>query len=448
MQPTGNSTTHPTLNSWKEIGDYLKRDARTAQRWERDKGLPVHRVPGKRAAIYAYTEEIDAWLKVISADVVPETSGLVPGEPDSRRYYRRPWLWAVYAIVLGTATTAIAAFVISAWGHKTHLARVSVFGTDIHAFDGNDRELWSHRLQQAAHVRTAEQQREATLFTIIADINRDGAPEVLVGHNFGHSGPQLSGQVLCFSERGEILWAYRPAFHLKFGNDEFRDPWMVAEMIILGVRDGLNVLAVFNSPSWPSMIVRIDGKTGTGVPLFVNSGHLHLLESLKAGPDELLVAGGFNIEYGAPVIAVMNPLGKFASPQSDSQFQLDDSSFSAPQKYIALTKSEFGPVATPEIVAISVGDDHLEALVREHNNANLKADMAFTFRNDAPLTPISMRFSPDYWLYHDIGEQNHKLDHDRQHCPLSKSASLGIYEQATGWTTAQIRPAYEGTNPR
>jgi WD40 repeat protein len=50
------------LDSWKEIAAYLRRDERTAKRWERN-GLPVHRVPGgKRQAIFAYGQEIDDWL--------------------------------------------------------------------------------------------------------------------------------------------------------------------------------------------------------------------------------------------------------------------------------------------------------------------------------------------------------------------------------------------------
>ncbi len=50
------------LGSWKEIGTYLQRDARTARRWEKEEGLPVHRHPHKaRSSVYAYPSEIDAW---------------------------------------------------------------------------------------------------------------------------------------------------------------------------------------------------------------------------------------------------------------------------------------------------------------------------------------------------------------------------------------------------
>jgi len=50
------------LDSWKEIAAYLRRGIRTVQRWERDEGLPVHRlVHAKRGSIYARRDELSAW---------------------------------------------------------------------------------------------------------------------------------------------------------------------------------------------------------------------------------------------------------------------------------------------------------------------------------------------------------------------------------------------------
>ncbi len=57
------------LDSWKEIAHYLGRDLRTVQRWEDEKGLPVHRVPGgKGQAVFAYNSEIDQWLRAGGGD--------------------------------------------------------------------------------------------------------------------------------------------------------------------------------------------------------------------------------------------------------------------------------------------------------------------------------------------------------------------------------------------
>lgn len=59
----------PRLDSWKEIASYLKRGGRTARRWERLEGLPVHRHRhGKQATVYAFPHEIDRWLETRSVD--------------------------------------------------------------------------------------------------------------------------------------------------------------------------------------------------------------------------------------------------------------------------------------------------------------------------------------------------------------------------------------------
>ncbi len=52
------------LESWKEIASYLRRGARTVQRWEREEGLPVHRLQhDKLGSVYAYPSELDAWFQ-------------------------------------------------------------------------------------------------------------------------------------------------------------------------------------------------------------------------------------------------------------------------------------------------------------------------------------------------------------------------------------------------
>src|SRR5208282_3384192 len=52
------------LDSWKEIAAYLKREVRTAQRWEKSEGLPVRRHQhDKLSSVFAYRSELDAWWR-------------------------------------------------------------------------------------------------------------------------------------------------------------------------------------------------------------------------------------------------------------------------------------------------------------------------------------------------------------------------------------------------
>jgi TolB-like protein len=51
------------LDSWKEIAAFFGRDERTVRRWEIDRAMPVHRLPGEgRGVVYALTNELEEWL--------------------------------------------------------------------------------------------------------------------------------------------------------------------------------------------------------------------------------------------------------------------------------------------------------------------------------------------------------------------------------------------------
>lgn len=51
------------LDSWKEIAAFFDRDERTVKRWEKERSLPVHRLPGgSRARVFAFTGELEGWM--------------------------------------------------------------------------------------------------------------------------------------------------------------------------------------------------------------------------------------------------------------------------------------------------------------------------------------------------------------------------------------------------
>jgi hypothetical protein len=51
------------LSGWKDIANYLGKDVRTLQRYERELGLPVHRPGGKtNGSVIATQSELDAWV--------------------------------------------------------------------------------------------------------------------------------------------------------------------------------------------------------------------------------------------------------------------------------------------------------------------------------------------------------------------------------------------------
>jgi hypothetical protein len=52
------------LDGWKAVAAHLRKSVRTAQRWERELGLPVRRMPTENGEIvYAFISEVDAWAQ-------------------------------------------------------------------------------------------------------------------------------------------------------------------------------------------------------------------------------------------------------------------------------------------------------------------------------------------------------------------------------------------------
>jgi Tol biopolymer transport system component len=109
------------LESWKEIADYLHRDVRTVIRWEKERGLPVHRIPGqKRSGVYALRSELELWISgtvaegngangfhaVSHFEVEPVLENPTP-PPTSSTRHRKLWMSASVVVVSFGAAVAL-----------------------------------------------------------------------------------------------------------------------------------------------------------------------------------------------------------------------------------------------------------------------------------------------------------------------------------------------------
>lgn len=83
------------LDSWKAIAAFLNRDVRTAMRWEKTEGLPVHRHRHQSGrSVYAYPAELVAWQAARRME--PSAARAAPGR-------LRALVTAVIAIAVATA---------------------------------------------------------------------------------------------------------------------------------------------------------------------------------------------------------------------------------------------------------------------------------------------------------------------------------------------------------
>jgi Tol biopolymer transport system component len=128
----------PRLDSWKEIASYLGRGIRTVQRWEREEGLPVHRLDhAKRGSVYASRRELTAWWE------------------SRRRPDSAPASTSTTASVTPERVTATAAATF--WPSLSSDARMVVYVSDA-GKDGESPQVWLQQIGGAAVQLTAGQQ--------------------------------------------------------------------------------------------------------------------------------------------------------------------------------------------------------------------------------------------------------------------------------------------------
>jgi len=141
------------LDSWKEIAAYLGRGIRTVQRWERDEGLPVHRLAhAERGSVFADPTELSEWWKSrqIAPTAKPPTAAAAVAEPRLQRV---------------TSTTA-ATF----WPALSSDARMVVYVSDA-GQDGATPQVWLQQVGGSA-VRLTTGMRECAEPAFSADDTR------------------------------------------------------------------------------------------------------------------------------------------------------------------------------------------------------------------------------------------------------------------------------------
>lgn len=90
------------LNGWKAIAGFFGRDRTTVARWAKERGLPVHHIPGgKQKSVFALEHELEAWrshFADLSEEVPPAQR---PATDPPARKSRAVWILAASLIGIG-----------------------------------------------------------------------------------------------------------------------------------------------------------------------------------------------------------------------------------------------------------------------------------------------------------------------------------------------------------
>ena len=460
------------LDSWKEIATYLRKDVRTVIRWEKEKNLPVHRVPGgQRKAVFAYRSELDMWLqngdKVVftdPSDVETEKPACTEGtflddahsKQESKIRPRKHGVRDLTVILAAIATVAMVMWVIQLYrraNHKIQLTKVNFIGNAIQALDQENHVIWAHNYSKA--IDTDIYGRNQLLgFTRIVDLKKDGNRELLAVVPL-RIGPNPDDGTLtevdCFSSSGEFLWSYIPQKTFKFGNYQLQGPWHVFDIFVASRGGGSVIWVAFAHHEWGnSFVVELDPITGKDALRFVNTGVLYKLNELTTSTGSYLLAAGFNNEYGAGSLAIIDTRqGSVASPQTaGTRHKCVSCPAGVPDYYFVFPRSEINLAKNAwedsvksirvngqdfEISKMELGDGG-----QENNNGAVRS--IYLFHTSPLVRPFSFRFDSSYDMLHRQLEKESKLNHSLETCPERLHPKpVQVWTPSTGWTQVELQ---------
>jgi len=216
------------LTSWKEVAAYLGVSPRTAQNWERDRGLPVKRYPGAHGRVRALTADIEAWKDSPAA----EARTTAPA--------RRWWLAGAAAPVLVGAAAALMA---------TRAGPPASFRVDGDTFivtDDQRRDLWRKSFEFTLAPGEFYREHQCVWF---GDLDADGRTDVL----FAPAGIQTQRNIplYCFSRNGGERWRRLPERSLSTRREAFQAIYMLQRFVVAPVGPGGSNAVVTASAQYP-----------------------------------------------------------------------------------------------------------------------------------------------------------------------------------------------------
>jgi hypothetical protein len=442
-----NDSVNGRLDSWKEIADYLRRDVRTVTRWEKDKRLPVHRVPGgKRQAVFAYRQELDAWL--LSQEPNGDAKAVLP----EKRFRWQPFLF------VGVAVSALIIFLVLERMLPSHTirrvqvpARIVFTSNSIQALDDRGGLLWTHGFSKTLQHDPRESLEDLVR---IVDLYNDGEREVLVVAPL-HSGPNSSDLVTteidCFSSQGELLWSYVPQEQFQFGDHKLEGPWDVFDVFVTpGATHA--IWAAFAHYRWGnSFVVQLNPKTGKDTVRFVNTGIIYKLNEARISGKTYLLAGAFNNEYAAGSLAVLDEARVFAvSPQTPgTRHKCVSCSEGMPDYYFVFPRSEINTLKNlweNPVRGIDVHPEEIEIRKDELASPEMgekpsAAATMYLFRTGPTIHLVSLRFDSTYDMVHRDLERHRALDHSLATCPERlHPGPVRMWTASNGWTELRLAP--------
>ena len=419
------------LSSWKEVAAYLGCEIRTCIRWEKDAGLPVHRVSNfPRSRVFAYKEEIDAWIKAKKGSP-PTLLTQHSQRPSRARDFQKTIIFQSLSLIV--AGLLLLAFFLLKELKSDILGDFHIEESSLVIMNTRGKELWRYdtglnNLAGEVQYRESFQVRRPSLngpymllpVLVIRDINADGFQEVLFSIQTDNE--LQEGELICFDHSGKVLWRRQTGREMRFGSTYYNSNYRIkgldtADLYNTGKQD-IIIVSVnrFQSPC-QLLVLSCWGETRGEFWHFGYFSDLLMKDIDADGTTEILLAGQNN-EYEKACVAVFDPRWIMGRGPHEKAFQPENLAPGTEKYYILLPKSEPDLL---EFVGISSGEIDILA----NNNISVKtlpSDVYFELNKNFEIMEIhfSHHFQREYQSSYIAGKIKTPLDLEKCRVELRK----------------------------
>lgn len=435
-------SSEPQLNGWKDIAAHFGKGVRTVQRWEREIGLPVHRLPGPRGEIvFAFPSELRSWREKLEQDgrngstgqetgqvaeeAALETEGRagspVEGTPSAFRLPRafpsRRHLVAALVIVSIVTPAAAVAFRLLVNRQHSRPAGATVLtgpaGGEVRqnalvTFDERGTPLWSHRFENPLEAAYADP-LTLSLLLAFADIDGDGRVETLF---FAvHPTPQAS-TLYCFESNGDIRFTRTLDSLHTYGNEAFTGPWRGFRLLTheATLRSGEIWITWIHGIEFPSVLERLDVR-GKVVGQFWNDGYITSAVPVVQGARRLMLVGGTNNEFKTAFLAVTDRGFTGFSPAVRDKYACKNCAGKHPERYLVFPRLDVSDVQGCLSSVQRIEPDAAGQTMVAVNQSLINTPAEIYYRFDRDFNLIRAEFGPRFAVVHQQLERQRLLLH-------------------------------------
>jgi len=423
------------LSSWKEISDYLDCDPRTCLRWEKEIGLPIHRLsPQAKSRVFAYKKEIDAWV-----------AERINNENNRKSKNGSKINLKILIIGLVPILSGLAFVFFMAAKNSPQPADFRIANSFLIILDEEGNKLWEKdtglpNLMTEAKFRTRFQHKVTDIKRPIrwypllsfTDINGNGKKEVLFSPVTDDH--LKSRKLICYNHKGGKLWEITTGKNQQYGSTRYSSDYYIFGFEFIDLEEnGQKEIVVFayHYQDFPTQLLLLN-HSGEILGEYWNSGRIQdfTLTDLDGDGKTEMVTAAMNNEYKKAALIVFDPTNIAGFSPQNGEYKAAHATPGTELYYLLFPRTDVSLIDKP-ISSLPMVD-----IINNQLISCLAAYTKISYDFDFKLEILNVRLSHTFEQLHKMAHMENRITDPYDAETYQKRLAAGIlYYDGDKWVS-------------